>query len=155
MSKSYSTMPVLLRGYKSSTSICPLPRPQPQSWLDQFRWEHSHVRPHEALDMQTPATLWRRSERHCGPHPPLEYPTGAKVLKVGSQGTLDAYGIGWKIAKTQVGEWVQLERVGERAPVYYCRTLIRELDLQSRASVVVHRWRPQPGPYAGNDYASS
>lgn len=125
----------------------PVPRQQPQAWLDEFRWEHNHVRPHEALDMQTPASVWRQSERRYDPHPPRwEYPAGAKVLKVGSQGTLDAYGTRWKIAKALAGEWVQLERIGDRVLVYYCRTLIRELDLHTRASLLVRRWRPQPEP---------
>jgi len=31
------------------------PRADPQAWLDRFRWEHNHVRPHEALGMDTPA----------------------------------------------------------------------------------------------------
>jgi transposase InsO family protein len=31
----------------------PLP-PEPQPWLDDYRWEHNHVRPHEALAMQVP-----------------------------------------------------------------------------------------------------
>jgi transposase InsO family protein len=32
-----------------------IPAPQHlQSWLDEYRWEHNYVRPHEALDMQTP-----------------------------------------------------------------------------------------------------
>ena len=69
------------------------PRKEPQPWLDEFRWEHNHVRPHEALGMQTPASVWRKSERSYDPHPPRwEYPTGAQVLKVGRQGNLDAYG---------------------------------------------------------------
>jgi transposase InsO family protein len=121
----------------------PVPRHQPQAWLDEFRWEHNHVRPHEALGMRTPATVWHRSERRYDPYPPRwEYPAGAKVLKVGSRGTLDAFGIRWKIAKALIGEWVQLERVGQRILVYYCRTLIRELDLQSQSSIAVQRWRP-------------
>ena len=124
----------------------PIPRHQPQTWLDEFRWEHNHVRPHEALGMQTPATVWCRSERRYDPHPPRwEYPAGAKVLKVGSRGTLDAFGIRWKIAKALIGEWVQLERVSQRVLVYYCRTLIRELDLQSHSSIAVQRWRPLSG----------
>jgi Integrase core domain len=54
-----------------------------QAWLDAYRWEHNHVRPHEALDMRTPATLWYPSMRCYDPHPPRwEYPTGAWVLKV-------------------------------------------------------------------------
>ncbi len=120
------------------------PRQQPQAWLDQFRWEHNHVRPHEALAMQTPASVWHRSERPYDPHPPRwEYPPGAHVLKVSSQGSLDAYQIRWRIARALAGEWVQLERVGQRVLVYYCRTLIRELDLQSRSSILVQRWHPR------------
>ena len=106
--------------------------------------------------MQTPATVWRRSDRCYEPQPARwEYPAGAHVLKVGSQGTLDAYGIRWKIARALGGEWVQLQQVGQRVLVYYCRTLIRELDLQSRASVVVQRWRPQPEPDTAPEDTSS
>jgi hypothetical protein len=66
------------------------------------------------------------------------------VLKVSSQGSLDAYQIRWRIARALAGEWVQLEPVGQRVLVYYCRTLIRELDLQSRSSIMVQHWHPQP-----------
>jgi transposase InsO family protein len=119
------------------------PRKQPQPWLDAYRWEHNHVRPHEALGMQTPASVWHKSERNYDPRPPRwEYPTGAKVLKVGSHGNLDAYGARWKIAKALRGEWVQLEQVEQRVLVYYCRTLVRELDLKSRCSTAVERWLP-------------
>jgi len=101
------------------------------------------VRPHEALKMQAPATVWRKSERSYDSHPPRwEYPTGAHVLKVGSHGNLDAYGARWKIAKALRGEWVQLEQVEQRVLVYYCRTLVRELDLKTRYSAAVERWLP-------------
>ena len=121
------------------------PRKEPQPWLDAYRWEHNHVRPHEALSMQTPASVWRKSERSYDPHPARwQYPTGAHVLKVGSQGNLDAYGARWKIAKALRGEWVQLEQVEQRVLVYYCRTLVRELDLKSRCSTAVERWLPDP-----------
>src|SRR5580704_5201381 len=33
------------------------PLEKTQTWLDAYRWEHNHVRPHEALGMQTPATV--------------------------------------------------------------------------------------------------
>src|SRR5258708_16377527 len=132
------------------------PRQQPQPWVDQFRWEHNHVRPHEALAMQTPASVWHRSERHYDPHPPRwEYPPGAKVLKVSSQGSLDAYQIRWRIARALAGEWVQLERVVHRVLVFYCRTLIRELDLQTRSSILVQRWHPQAEADDGPENASS
>jgi len=121
------------------------PRKEPQPWLDAYRWEHNHVRPHEALGMRTPASVWRKSERSYDPHPPRwEYPTGAHVLKVGRQGNLDAYGARWKIAKALRGEWVQLQQVEQRVLVYYCQTLVRELDLNSRRSTTVERWLPNP-----------
>ncbi len=120
------------------------PRQQPQPWLDAYRWEHNHVRPHEALGMQTPASVWHKSERNYDPHPARwEYPVGARVLKVDSQGKLDAYGVRWKIAKALRGEWVQLEQVGHRVLVYYCRTLVRELDLRTSNSITVERWIPR------------
>lgn len=113
-----------------------------QPWLDAYRWEHNHVRPHEALGMKTPANVWKKSERRYDPNPPRwEYPAGAKVLKLDGQGKMDAYGIRWAISRALRGERVQLERVGSRVLVYYCRTLIRELDLEKRHSVAVERYR--------------
>jgi transposase InsO family protein len=113
-----------------------------QPWLDAYRWEHNHVRPHEALGMKTPANVWKKSERRYDPNPPRwEYPAGAKVLKLDGRGKMDAYGIRWAISRALRGERVQLERVGSRVLVYYCRTLIRELDLEKRHSVAVERYR--------------
>ena len=41
-----------------------------QAWLDEFRWEHNHVPPHEALGMETPASRWRPSLRPYRASPP-------------------------------------------------------------------------------------
>ena len=113
-----------------------------QPWLDAYRWEHNHVRPHEALGMKTPASVWKKSDRRYDPNPPCwEYPPGAKVLKLDGQGKMDAYGIRWAISRALRGERVQVERVGSRVLVYYCRTLIRELDLENRRAVAVERYR--------------
>ena len=54
---------------------------------------------------------------------------------------MDAYGIRWAISRALRGERVQLERVGSRVLVYYCHTLIRELDLQNGSSLAVERYR--------------
>lgn len=109
-----------------------------QAWLDAYRWEHNHVRPHEALGMKTPASIWRKSERRYDPHPPRwEYEPGSKVLKLDGRGKMDAYGIRWSISRALRGQWVQLEPIGERVLVYFCRTLIRELDLENRRSTAL------------------
>ena len=114
-----------------------------QAWLDAYRWEHNHVRPHEALDMQTPATRWQPSVRRYDPHPPRwEYPAGAWVLKVDCQGKLDIGQQKWRVSKTLAGEWVQVVRVETRMLVFYCNTLVRELDPESQRSNIIERWLP-------------
>ena len=112
-----------------------------QQWLDEYRWEHNQVRPHEALGMATPASCWHASARRYDPHPvAYEYEPGAWVLKVDCQGKLDVGGHKWQINRALRGERVQLIRIEERLQVYYCRTLIRELDFASQRSTIVDRW---------------
>jgi hypothetical protein len=46
-----------------------------KQWLDAFRREHNHIRPHEAQGMQTPAIRWLPSPRRYNPDPPAwDYP---------------------------------------------------------------------------------
>jgi transposase InsO family protein len=117
-----------------------------QAWLDDYRWEHNQVRPHEALRMKTPASVWRPSEREYDPRPrQWEYPAGSWVLKVDPQGKIEVRGWKWKISKALCGEWVRLERIDDRVLVYYCTTLFREIDLQLQCSTIVEHWS-QPRP---------
>ncbi len=119
-----------------------------QAWLDEYRWEHNHVRPHEALGMKTPASRWRPSERNYDPNPPRwQYPEGAWVRKVDSSGKLKLDGRNWNISQALAGDWVQLEKIERRVQVYYCRTLIRELDLEEHRSTIVERCSSPELPY--------
>ena len=121
------------------------PQDHMQAWLDDYRWEHNHVRPHEALDMKTPASVWMPSPRRYDPQPPRwEYPEGTWVLKVGSDGKVRAKGHNWKINKALAGEWVQLVPTGPRWMVFYCATLIREIDPRIQCSTIVEHWIPSP-----------
>jgi len=62
---------------------------QRQSWLDEFRWEYNHVRPHEALQMRTPAAVWSKSPRCYQAQPAAwEYEAGAEVRRVAAEGQL-------------------------------------------------------------------
>jgi transposase InsO family protein len=110
-------------------------------WLKDFRWEYNHVRPHEALGMKTPASVWTRSERKYDPCPPVwQYPEGARTLKVDCQGTLDVEGQRWRVGKALRGERVRVDRVQDRLLIYYCTTLIRELDLITQRSTRIQGW---------------
>lgn len=60
---------------------------QQQERFDDFRREFNEVRPHQALDMKTPAEVHRPSERQLpDPLPEPEYPLHDDVLLVGSEG---------------------------------------------------------------------
>jgi transposase InsO family protein len=85
-----------------------------QRRFNRFRAEFNHERPHEALDMQTPASRYEPSPRPM-PHrlPPLEYPDRFEVRYVSANG-----GIRWNkrwvnVSITCVGEYVGLEEIDE------------------------------------------
>jgi transposase InsO family protein len=58
-----------------------------QRQLDQFRQDYNQVRPHEALGMQTPASIYEPSLRpYPSKVPEVEYPDSMQVLKIKSHG---------------------------------------------------------------------
>jgi transposase InsO family protein len=117
------------------------PADEPQAWLDAYRQEHNHIRPHQALQMQTPAQLWKPSPRSYNPCPsPWQYPEGAWTLKIDCQGTIDIKDRRWRIGKTLAGERVMIQPVEHRFLVYYCNTLVRELDPSMKRSTIVERF---------------
>jgi transposase InsO family protein len=102
---------------------------QRQSWLDSFRWEHNHVRPHEALQMQTPSQLWHRSRRVYQPRPSAwVYPAGTEIREVDRSGSIRMDGRRWYLTQTLVDQAVGVTEVESRYVVHYRRTLIAEID---------------------------
>jgi transposase InsO family protein len=109
-----------------------------QVWLDGFRQEYNHLRPHEALQMKTPSQLWSPSARPYQPKPAeWQYPAEAEVQQVDRHGLLQRGGQRYWISGALAGEAVGLVEVGERILVYYRRTLIRELDPRAQQSTPV------------------
>ena len=109
-----------------------------QRWLDDFRQDYNHVRPHEALGMQTPATLWRPSPNPYDPDPPSwQYPDGAEVHRLEKTGQLTLNGRRWQVAGALASEQVRLIRIEQRILVFYRNTLVRELDLVMQGSTAV------------------
>jgi hypothetical protein len=115
-----------------------VPEDDHQQWLDAFRYEHNFIRPHEALGMLTPACRWQPSLRLYNSNPPpWEYPEGAWTLKIDNHGTIDIHNQSYRISKALVGERVRLVEADERLLIYYCNTLIRELDLASHRATII------------------
>ena len=85
-----------------------------QRRFNTFREEFNHVRPHEALEQQTPATCYHPSPRPMPDRlPPLEYPDRFEVRYVSANG-----GIRWNrrwvnVSTVCVGEYVGLEEIDD------------------------------------------
>jgi len=69
-----------------------------------------------------------------------EYQYLADLKKIAAKGQMSLDGRRWEISRALAGEWVQLERIEHRVLVYYCRSLVRELDLLHHRSTAVDRW---------------
>jgi len=83
-------------------------RRQQQRALDCFRQEYNEVRPHEALEMQTPAAIYQPSARLFPEHvPEPEYPGTMLVRSVRGQGIFR-----WKKHDVFLSEVLWGERIG-------------------------------------------
>ncbi len=79
-----------------------------QRQLQQFRQEYNQVRPHEALGMQTPASVYAPSQREYPREmPQVDYPETMKVCPVKSHGHFR-----WKQREVFLSEVLWGERVG-------------------------------------------
>lgn len=98
--------------------------------FNQFRHEYNDERPHEALDQETPASVYRPSPREL-PRTlaPLEYPGHFEVRLVSRNS-----GIRWNkhwvcVTHTLAGEYVGLEEVGDGLwDVYFGPLTLGRLD---------------------------
>ena len=86
-----------------------------QRKFNTFREEFNHERPHEALDQQTPASLYQPSSRQMPDKlSPLVYPDRFEVRYVSANG-----GIRWKkhawvnVSSVCIGEYVGLEEIDD------------------------------------------
>jgi putative transposase len=95
-----------------------------QQKFTHFREEFNHARPHEVLDMHTPATCYEPSPRAMPTKlPPLEYPPRFEVRYVSANG-----GIRWNhqwvnVSHVCIGEYVGLEDIDDGIWNVYCGPL--------------------------------
>lgn len=102
-----------------------------QRSFDQFRREYNQVRPHEALGMQTPASVYTPSSREFPARvPEPEYDAGMQVRTVRDRGA-----ISWKghrhvfLTETLIGERVGLLPLDDRFyTVYFAEFPIARFD---------------------------
>lgn len=109
--------------------------PEDPQWLEIFRREYNHLRPHQALAMATPSSRWHPSSRPFQSQPPeWVYPPGMEVVRLYGQGHLLWHKRRWAVSRALRRQWVGIERIADRAIVYFCNTPIREFHLPTGTS---------------------
>jgi len=101
-----------------------------QAAFDHFRDEYNHLRPHEALDQQTPASHYQPSGR---PHPLLVpemiYPDEMPVRWVKAQGDISWKGHHIYLSETLAGELIGLRQVADdNWDIYFGPIHLAQLD---------------------------
>jgi hypothetical protein len=88
--------------------------PAQQRKFNTFRQEFNDERPHEALDQQTPATLYQPSAREMpNKLPPLVYPDRFEVRYVSGNGGI-RWRCGWvNVSTVCIGEYLGLEEIDD------------------------------------------
>lgn len=101
-----------------------------QRAFDRFRGEFNEVRPHEALGMQTPASVYQPSPRKFPARlPEVDYPDSMLVRQVGHKGQ-----IRWKKHEVFISEVLWGERIGllpiddRRYRVYFAQVPLALFD---------------------------
>ena len=85
-----------------------------QERFDTFRHEFNAERPHEALDQQTPASLYTSSSRQMPSKPPKpEYPPHFQVRLVSGVGTFRLHGWQTHLSEVLSGQYIGLEEVDD------------------------------------------
>jgi len=101
------------RTLKQATAKPPRATPKAQQQaFDRFRTEYNQERPHEALDMQTPAQHYQPSPRPFPARlPEIEYPSGYLVRRVRSNGQIRWQGRLIFVSEALIGHRVGLIEV--------------------------------------------
>src|SRR5713226_9735753 len=121
-------------------------RRQQQRALDRFRQEYNQVRPHEALEMRTPAGCYTQSPRaYPARVRQPEYDTSLLVRRVHLRGQFS-----WKhhdvfLSETLAGERIGLEPIDDRGyTIYFAEFPLGYFDSRTRT---VHRLSAAAGFY--------
>ena len=104
-----------------------------QSRFDPWREMYNTERPHEALELDVPASRYQVSPREFVESPlPWDYGPGAITRKVCAKGCISLHGREHKVGKAFRGRRVGLRPLGQDGllGVYFCRTKIHEINLR-------------------------
>lgn len=103
-----------------------------QARMAEWRTRYNTVRPHQALDMATPASRYQPSEVAFPDQlPSVEYPSGETTRKVTTNGKITFEGQRFTVGKAFSGYRLALRASSERGSydIYFCHQCIRTINL--------------------------
>lgn len=106
-----------------------------QRQFDPWRWIYNHERPHQALDMQTPAQRYRPSPRTM-PRvlPPVVYAPDTLVRKVQYGGWVDLQGRQLRLSVGLRGQYVAFRpraQADGTFDIFFCHHCLGQIDLRT------------------------
>lgn len=107
--------------------------PDCQQRFDRFRTMYNLERPHEALEMKTPVTRYKVSQRaYPETLPAIEYNAGDYVRKVQAKGELFFKGNVFRVSKALRGYPVALRPTNDDGvySVFFCHHKVKDIDLK-------------------------
>ncbi|MFJ3458356.1 integrase core domain-containing protein, partial [Scandinavium goeteborgense] len=106
-----------------------------QRTFDNWRDRYNLERPHEALEMQVPASRYQPSSREYQASPAAaEYDEGVMVRKVDVSGKLSIRGVQLQAGKAFIGERVGLKETADgEYEVWWYSTRVGVIDLKNRS----------------------
>jgi transposase InsO family protein len=130
--------------------------PACQAAFDRWRHVYNHDRPHEALQLETPATRYTPSARpYPDPLPPLEYGPGDVIRRVQDGGVVHFHGQVFRVGRAFRGNRVALRPICADGVwhVYFSTTPIAKVNLNEGTSQGLpggtsSAGSPEPPPWA-------
>lgn len=106
---------------------------QYQAELDLWREEFNELRPHESLDMKTPAEIYRKSERkYSGSPAEINYSTEYQIRKVADSGFIRYKGIQYFISSALRKHMVGIKVIDSaKLAVYFSEVFLGTIDLKT------------------------
>ena len=109
-----------------------------QNDLGEIRQTYNHRRPHEALNMDVPASHYRTSTRRYQAVPKdWEYSSGSLVQRLNTQGQLYLNRRYLFVSQSLAGEWVGIEQLEHKLVVRYRHMWIREIHPDTGRTVAL------------------
>ena len=106
-----------------------------RGWLEEFRYEYNHQRPHEALDMKRPAQVYNQQNlRPYQEQPPVWDYAGGQVRTIDNKGGFKQYGTWYFVCEALAHEHVRVDEFDDQLTVTFRHLTIRQIDLRMKRS---------------------